>query len=152
MAKVTYNIINTKDTDKLLNEKGSIIKVFMYLTKCSYGYKNTCCPSQNTISKALNICVKTVQRAVKRLIDLKMISRKRRQRNSNVYTLLNKPTETDLKDNSKIEKVKENIKSKCNTYKNKKIDDFNNFNQRNYKKGKMEDFLNGLCNYEDLLE
>lgn len=144
MAKVTYNIINTNDTEKLLIQRGSVIKVFLYLTKCSYGYKNTCCPSQHTIAKALGLCTKTIQRAIKTLIELKLIIRKRRQRNSNVYILLNKPTKNDLKENVKTENIKTNIK--------KKIDDFNNFQQRKYKKNKVEDYLNGLCEYEDLLE
>lgn len=144
MAKVTYNIINTNDTEKLLIQRGSVVKVFLYLTKCSYGYKNTCCPSQHTIAKALGLCIKTIQRAIKTLIKLKLIIRKRRQRNSNVYILLNKPTKNDIKENIKTENIKTNIK--------KKIDDFNNFQQRKYKKNKVEDYLNGLCEYEDLLE
>lgn len=164
MATTTYNMINTVDTDKILKEKGSVVKVFMYLTKRCYGYKNRCCPSQFTISKDLNVCVKTVQRAIKRLIDIKLIERKRRQQNSNIYIILNKPIKNNIQENQEAKKVANEIKDKCKKYSKKdatkkkattstkntnnwinsdEVDSFNNFEQREYNYDELEKDLLG---------
>ena len=160
---ITYNMINTNDTDKILKEKGSVVKVFMYLTKRAYGYKNRCSPSQFTISKDLNICVKTVQRAIKRLIDIKLIERKRRQQNSNIYIILNKPTKNNIQENQEAKKVATNIKEKCNKYSKKdattnkntnnwinadsKVDSFNNFEQRKYSASEISEIEKDLLGW-----
>lgn len=149
----TYLKINTKDANKLYSEAGSVLKVFNYLTSKCHNNKNLCYPGQETIASACKICVKTVQRAVKRLCQLGLVKKKRRQQNSNIYILLNKPTDKDIQENLQTKEIKENIENKCNKYKkesnkfkfNKNTspnkNTFNNFSQRQYNYNSLEDEL-----------
>ena len=82
----------------------------------------------------LNICVRTVQRSLKRLISEGYITIERKLGSVNIYTLL-KPI---------IDKVKTTISKIKNTYNNsKKKNKFRNYNQRDYNMEELEKKLLG---------
>ncbi|QGU93846.1 winged helix-turn-helix transcriptional regulator [Clostridium bovifaecis] len=147
-----------------LKLSGQAFKLYCILKSYCFNNKTTCFPSQKTLSERLNKSVRTVQRAIKELVEAGLIKIKRRGSISNVYELRMlsmEPNNTAKKDNisihhevnSLLESYNKNSKKReidffslSNTYKksgnwNKKKDAFNNFEQRNYNFDKLESIL-----------
>ncbi|MFL0198152.1 helix-turn-helix domain-containing protein [Clostridium sp. WILCCON 0269] len=127
------------------NISGTAFKVYFLLESMCYGEKDSCFPSQSYIAEQLHICTRTVQRAIKELVQAKLISVKRRGSISNLYYILNKvATKATSKIKDTVKKVKSAAKSK--------IGEFNNFKQRTYDFTKLERELLGWDDEEDLKE
>lgn len=121
--------------------------LYCVIASACYENKTECYPSQQTLSKAINRSVRTVQRCLKNLATYGYIKIKRRGSISNVYTIVGKIIK------QKVEKVVEGVKQAKNAYKNK-TQNFNNFEQRKYNFAKLEAALlgNAKYEYEELLE
>lgn len=95
-----------------------------------------CFPSQKKVADILNICVRTVQRSLKRLISEGYITIERRQGSVNIYTLL-KPIIY-----KGVEQVKTAMNKAKSTY-NKKKNKFHSYEQRDYNMEELEKKLLG---------
>jgi DNA-binding transcriptional regulator YhcF (GntR family) len=95
-----------------------------------------CFPSQRKVAEMLNICVRTVQRSLKRLVSEGYIKIERKLGSVNIYTLL-KP----IIDKS-VQQVKTTMNKAKSTY-NKKKNKFHNYNQRDYNMEELEKKLLG---------
>ncbi len=95
-----------------------------------------CFPSQRKVAEMLNICVRTVQRSLKRLVSEGYITIERKLGSVNIYTLL-KP----IIDKS-VQQVKTTMNKAKSTY-NKKKNKFHNYNQRDYNMEELEKKLLG---------
>lgn len=63
-----FNLINRKDSAPLLDQTEFL--VYLYLFKVSYGWRRNCCRiGHDTLSKALDMSLKTVKRALQSLIQ-----------------------------------------------------------------------------------
>lgn len=110
--------------------------VFMSFSTFCYNGNNKCFPSQKKIADMLNICVRTVQRSLKRLVVEGYITIERKLGSVNIYTLL-KP----MIDKA-VEQVKTTITRVKNTY-NKKKNKFKSYEQREYDMEDLERKLLG---------
>lgn len=132
------------------NLSDNAFRIYHYLLSMCYGKKNTCFPSQATIAKATHRTIRTIQRGLKELIQAGFILSQRRGSTSNLYTVLKK-VQLQAKEvvSSATEKVEDTIKKVKNSfYSNKKKDNFNNFKQRQYNWGNLEDMLLGREDYD----
>lgn len=126
--------------------KGTTFKIYCLLDSMCYGEKDTCYPSQEYISKQLNVCIRTVQRAIKELVQVGLIKVKHRGSISNLYYILKKVA---LKNKSKeVTKIKNTIDAVKRSYSKSKTNNFNNFSQRNYNFGNLESMLLGTMDYD----
>ncbi|MFL0198289.1 helix-turn-helix domain-containing protein [Clostridium sp. WILCCON 0269] len=120
-------------------------RIYSFLNSMCFGKKDKCFPSQSYIAKKLRICVRTIQRGLKELVQAGLIKVKRRGSMSNVYYILDKVVL-----NSKL-KNKDN--SNENNSKGKsKIGSFDNFKPREYDFNDLEKKLLGWDDEEDLKE
>ncbi|URZ18774.1 helix-turn-helix domain-containing protein [Clostridium felsineum] len=119
-----FTIIKNKDiTSSLTN---GAFRLYVLLESYCYGNsKNTCYPSQLTLGEKLNRSVRTIQRYLKELESKGYVAKKRRGSTSNIYKMLKKVIQ------QKIEKSINSAKNAYNKYK-KKIDNFNDYSQREY--------------------
>ena len=63
-----FDLINRKDSDPLLDQTEFL--VYLYLFKVSYGWRRNCCRiGHDALSKALDMSLKTVKRALQSLIQ-----------------------------------------------------------------------------------
>ncbi len=95
-----------------------------------------CFPSQRKVAEMLNICVRTVQRSLKRLVSEGYITIERKLGSVNIYTLL-KPV---------IDKTVTTVKTAMNKAKsnyNKKKNKFHSYQQRDYNMEELEKKLLG---------
>ncbi len=90
-----------------------------------------CFPSQRKVAEMLNICVRTVQRSLNRLVAEGYITIERKLGSVNIYTLLKPVIDKSVK------QVKETISKVKSTY-NKKKNKFHNYNQRDYDMEELE--------------
>lgn len=95
-----------------------------------------CFPSQRKVAEMLNICVRTVQRSLKRLVSEGYITIERKLGSVNIYTLL-KP----IIDKS-VQQVKTAMNKAKSTY-NKKKTKFHSYEQRDYNMEELEKKLLG---------
>jgi len=95
-----------------------------------------CFPSQRKVAEMLNICVRTVQRSLNRLVAEGYITIERKLGSVNIYTLLKPVIDKGVK------QVKETISKVKSTY-NKKKNKFHNYNQRDYDMEELEKKLLG---------
>ncbi|WP_346878987.1 helix-turn-helix domain-containing protein [Clostridium sp. UBA7791] len=95
-----------------------------------------CFPSQRKVAEMLNICVRTVQRSLKRLVSEGYITIERKLGSVNIYTLL-KPV---------IDKTVTTVKTAMNKVKNTyniKKNKFHSYEQRDYNMEELEKKLLG---------
>lgn len=90
-----------------------------------------CFPSQRKVAEMLNICVRTVQKSLNRLVAEGYITIERKLGSVNIYTLLKPVIDKSVK------QVKETISKVKSTY-NKKKNKFHNYNQRDYDMEELE--------------
>ena len=101
--------------------------VFCSFSTFCFNGSNKCFPSQRKIAEMLNICVRTVQRSLKRLVTEGYITVERKLGSVNIYTLL-KPIIY-----KSVGQVKSTISKVKNTYNNsKKKNKFKSYEQREY--------------------
>ncbi|HIG0355879.1 TPA: helix-turn-helix domain-containing protein [Clostridium sporogenes] len=144
-----YTITSNFDITNLKLSDGAY-RCYMLLQHLAYGNKTEVYPSIRYIAISLGRSCRSINRYIKELVQLGYIAKRRRGSISNVYTLLKKKVQQSIdkikqaKNSCKEEKTakKSNANSKKNNYNNKpKKDKFNDFEQRNYDFGKLEDLL-----------
>lgn len=125
--------------------------VYFILCSACYSNKIECTPSQNTIAKAINRSVRTVQRSLKRLVQYGYIKIKRRGSISNIYSIIGKKILQTV--DKAVNKAKNAYKTYNNNYKKQERPNFNDYNQRdNYNYNNLEAMLLGNMEYNpDLL-
>lgn len=131
------------------NISNSALRVYLLLLSMCFN-KDYCFPSQSYIAQKLHISVRTVQRAIKELVQAKLIKVKRRGSVSNIYYMLNKVVSNGVNSLKKtVNKAKNSIKNNIRD----KTGKFHNFKQRNYNFKNLEDMLLGNKKYnaEELL-
>ncbi|MCR3761906.1 helix-turn-helix domain-containing protein [Clostridium felsineum] len=119
-----FTIIKNKDITS--NLSNGAFRLYVLLESYCYGNtKNTCYPSQITLGKQLSKSVRTIQRYLKELENKGYVAKRRRGSTSSVYTILKKVIQ---------HKIEKSINSAKNAYKKykKKIDNFSNYEQREY--------------------
>ncbi|WP_170272166.1 helix-turn-helix domain-containing protein [Clostridium tarantellae] len=144
------NVSYTAIYDDCLNKNisnGAFKLNYLIQSKC---YKGTeMFYSQETLANEMGVCVRTIQRYLKELVDAKLISIKRRGKKlTNIYTVLRKVmVEKQNNLNEKINELKEKHSKKKSSGKsfnkdNKKLQ-FTNYSQREYDYDKLEKQLLG---------
>lgn len=120
----------------ILELKPNIFRTYCYLISKDYKREGIW-HGQETIAKELGVCVRTVQRHIKILKELRYISVKRRGFNmTNLYTML-KHIVITVKE--KKEEVTNNFKKNFATSKNKSKNlKFDNFKGRDYSEEEMD--------------
>jgi len=128
------------------NIKNTAYRMFSFLNSMCFGDKDCCFPSQKYISEQLHVSVRTVQRAIKELVQAGLIKVKRRGSISNIYYILKKVV---LKNTPKeVDKIKNTIDEVKKNYSKSKSNTFNNFTQRKYNFNNLEDMLLGNMDYD----
>lgn len=103
-----------------------------------------CYPRQDTLSQLINLSVRTIQRALKKLVEFNYIKIKHRGSISNLYYITAKIGKQVVQ---KVKDTVEHARKACKANKtdakgyNKKESTFNDYNQRNYNFDKLEDLL-----------
>lgn len=138
------------------NISNTAFRVYSYLQSKCYGNKNSCFPAQKTIAISLHMSVRSVQRALKELVQAGIIRSFRRGSTSNLYVLLKnivKKSVAIVEPN--VKKVADTIRKVKNSfYSSKKTSTFNNFKPRSYNFKNLEKMLLGEKDYnpEKLIE
>ncbi|MCB2299618.1 helix-turn-helix domain-containing protein [Clostridium tagluense] len=120
---------NLNNTDKTL---------YIVLQSICWGDKDSCFPSQKTLSQAINRSIRTIQRSLKKLKQLGYILVELRIGTSNIYTMLKKII--SQKSEKAVKKVNE-LRQKFGN--KKKQDNWNDYPQRDYDFDKLEKKLLG---------
>jgi len=135
-----YTIISNNLITSTISD--GAFRLLSYLTSMCFGDKTECFPSQKYISENLHKSVRTIQRNIKELVIAGYIKKRRRGSISNIYTILTKLV------SEKIDKAVERVKTSYNNYK-KKVDHFNDFEQRKYNYDDLESKLLGWTKVPD---
>lgn len=142
-----YTILQNKDIT-CNNISDGAFRLYIFLNSMCYGDKNSCFPGQSYLAEKLNRSIRTIQRYLKELVQVKMIKIKRRGSISNVYTIINKVAST-------VEKAVKKAKNAYdNHFKKKKDNDdikktkFNDYEQRSYNYNNLEKILLGNMEYD----
>lgn len=110
-----------------------------------------CYPAQTTLAELIGLSIRTIQRALKKLIEFKYIVAKRRGSISNLYYIVAKMGQQVVEGAKKVIKGNNNTQKTTKQYP-KKNSTWNLQEQRKYNFDKLEDLLvNGNGNYEDCL-
>jgi DNA-binding transcriptional regulator YhcF (GntR family) len=113
-------------------------RLYCLIQSYCFGDKKECYPSQRVLANRLRKSVRTVQRYITELIELGLITVKRRGSTSNLYQVLKKAIQGSAEAASK---TVNKIKQKCEGKKKNSKSSFNNFQQRSYDMNKLENLL-----------
>lgn len=123
----SFTIINNSIISS--NISNGAFRLFCLLSQKCYGNKENCFPSQRTLAKEANVCVRTIQRWLTQLKNAKMVSIEHRIGTSNLYTILQKI------------KLQQQLKNKFTNFVKDKFKGCRASNERQYDAKVLEDFL-----------
>ena len=139
-----FTVIENIDTTVLNDGE---FRLFIEISKCCFGEKDNYALLQSTMAEKLKVCVRTIQRRLKSLVEKGFLSVKRRGHKSSIYTILKGKVESSRKKINDL--IAQSTSVQCSNVnnqskKNKKKDlKFNNFTQRTYDYDSLEKQLLG---------
>lgn len=144
-------VLNSLIGDKKISN--GAFRLLLLLQKYCFNNKYECFPSQKTLSEELGCTIRTIQNYIRQLVKAGQLLVKRRGSISNLYTIISKKILTEsLNATSKVKEIeatakKENAKNFAKATNKKKVDNFNNYEQRQYTDEQMSEMEKKLLGW-----